>query len=157
MQNIFIGFIISMMTVFTVCAQDNGTNIQQKGNDMKIKIVIGGKVFIAVLYDNKTAKDLILKLPLAINMNELNGNEKYYNFPQKISAGLAECPRTINTGDIMIWSSNCLVLFYKTFSTSYNYIKIGRIENTNGLEAALGKGNVDVTFTKDYYADSPRR
>jgi len=79
-------------------------------------------------------------------MIELNGNEKYYNFPQNLPGETAQCPDTIYAGDIMLWSSNTLVLFYKTFSTRYSYIRIGRIKNTSDLETALGRGNKEVTF-----------
>jgi hypothetical protein len=137
-----------MVISLSACAKSNGTNTQEGESNMKIKIIIGGKEFIAVLYDNETAKDFFSKLPLTVNMNELNGNEKYYNFPQNLHSGIAQCPKTINTGDIMLWSSNCLVLFYKTFSTTYSYIKICRLESVNGLEATLGKGNIEVAFTK---------
>ncbi len=46
----------------------------------------------------------------------------------------------------MLWGNNTLVLFYKSFTTAYNYTRIGRIGNADGLAAALGAGNVEVSL-----------
>ena len=44
----------------------------------------------------------------------------------------------------MLYGSNCLVLFYETFASSYNYTRIGKVDNTAGLTEAVGSGNVNV-------------
>jgi hypothetical protein len=46
----------------------------------------------------------------------------------------------------MLYGSNTLVLLYKSFSTSYNYTRLARIENPSRLAAALASGNTTVKF-----------
>jgi hypothetical protein len=42
---------------------------------------------------------------------------------------------SIKTGDLIFYSSNCLALFYKNFSTSYRYAELGAIEDVSRLTA----------------------
>ena len=82
-------------------------------------------------------------LPLTLNMQELNGNEKYATLPQALPTDAAQ-PGQIQTGDLMLYGSDCLVLFYEDFPTSYSYTPLGKIDDPQGLAQALGAGNVEV-------------
>lgn len=110
-----------------------------------VLITIGNNQFTAILESNTTATEFKKMLPLTINMKDLNSNEKFYDFPFNLPTN-SSIPGTINTGDLMLWGSNTLVLFYRTFTTLYPYTRLGKIENTNGLSQALGTGNVKITF-----------
>ncbi len=122
-------------------------NIDQETDDMttKIRIKVGNQTFMATLLDNASANAFKSTLPLTVNMTELNGNEKYYRFSQNLPANASNV-RTISEGDLMLWGSDTLVLFYETFSTSYSYTRLGKIDKTTGLATALGSGNVKVTI-----------
>lgn len=122
-------------------------NLNENAESMKdtLTITIGGKVFTATLETNATAAAFKAMLPLTIDMQDLNSNEKFFDFSSNLPANAAN-PGTINSGDIMLWGSNTLVLFYKTFSTTYSYTRIGKIENPSGLAVVLGPGNAKVLF-----------
>ena len=99
----------------------------------------------ATLDNNETAKAFKRLLPMTVDMSELHGNEKYYYLSNGLPTASSN-PGTIRTGDLMLYGSTCVVLFYETFSTSYTYTRLGRITNPSGLASALGSGGVNVTF-----------
>jgi hypothetical protein len=108
----------------------------------RLKITIGGNTYTATMYNNTTAAAFKEKLPVTINMAELNGNEKYFDLPYGLPADAAN-PGTIQAGDLMLFGPNTLVLFYKTFSTSYRYTRLARIDNPSRL-TELGSGHYTV-------------
>ena len=112
---------------------------------MTIKITVGGKVFSADIEASETGRAFIAKLPLTLNMSELNGNEKYC-----YGVSLPRADKyfgTIAAGDLMLYSGNCIVLFYGS-AGGYSYTRIGCLQSTDGLAAALGHGSATVTFSR---------
>ena len=153
-----IGCCITTLVSATVCNDDfkitnKSIEIKETYNDKEenavntIKVIVGDKTFNATLYDNETTKEFIDMLPITINMEELNNNEKYYYLENSIKTN-SYCPKNIEAGDIMLYGSNCLVIFYESFSTSYSYTPIGKIDNQSELSEALGAGDVEVIFEK---------
>lgn len=143
---------LAFMSIFmgsaSSCNKEDDKPIIENNTPMvngKIKITVGSKTFAATLLDNNSAKAFKEMLPMTINMIELNNNEKYYDLPNSLPTNSSN-PQTIKNGDLMLYGSKTLVLFYKTFSTSYSYTKLGVIDDVTGLTTALGSGNVTVTF-----------
>ena len=76
-------------------------------NKFEMTVVFGGS-----LADNATAEAFRALFPITVNMSELNGNEKYFYFPEALPATPVR-PGTILTGDLMLYGSSCLVLFLR--------------------------------------------
>lgn len=119
---------------------------QSTGN--LLTITIGSSRFTAALESNPTAEAFKALMPLTVQMDDVNANEKFIRLPQDLPTAPTN-PGTIHTGDLMLYGSDGLVMFYKSFTTSYSYTRIGRVANPSGLEAALGSGSVTVSFTLD--------
>ena len=121
--------------------------IEQKEINMnnKIKVIIGTKVFVVTLFENETAKEFKKMLPITLAMNDLNKNEKYFHFSKSFPIDKFS-PKMINSGDLMLWNDNSLVLFYETFSTNYQYTKVGKIDNPHMLAQTLGSDDIKITF-----------
>lgn len=114
----------------------------------RLTIQVGSSSFTATLEDNETTRAMVERLPMTVSMGELNGNEKYYYLPSGLPTN-SQRPGTLHTGDLMLYGSDCLVLFYETFTSGYSYTRLGSVEDPAGLAAALGRGSVSVTFRAD--------
>ncbi len=125
--------------------QDSGEVPESEPEEIPIVVEVGDRMFSGVLYSQPAAQDLAARLPLTLEMQELNGNEKYFFFSQPLPADACEVEE-IRTGDLMLYQDDCLVLFYQTFSTAYRYTPLGRLDETDGLAEALGSGPVTVTI-----------
>lgn len=126
--------------------EEGEKNMPEEFNN-KVNININGTNYTATLEENNTTKKLINKLPLKITMDELNGNEKYYYMDSSLPTDSKRVGK-IETGDMMLYGSNCLVIFYDSFSTPYSYTRIGKIDNPDSLKSVVGKGNIEVTINK---------
>ena len=144
------GYIVNRDGAWTVQGmvqtRTSGTS-GMEGEETMIPITIqaGGREFSAALQDNATTRALLARLPMTVTMGEMNGNEKYYYLPSPLPTDTRSIG-TIHTGDLMLYGSDCLVLFYENFHTSYRYTRLGALSDPVGLSDVLGGGTVQVTF-----------
>ncbi len=110
-----------------------------------LSLTVGNKAFSAKFYKNQTTQALVEQFPLTIEMSELNGNEKYYYLSNKLPTA-SEQPGEIHVGDIRLYGDDCLVVFYKTFSSSYLYTRLGYIEDAVSFAQTVAGGTTKVTF-----------
>ena len=136
-----------MKRTFTIIVILFSLMAQTNAEEMKIDVTLGNKVYTATISDTETGHAFYNMLPLTLNMTELNGNEKYCYLDTSLPTD-SYSPGTINAGDIMLYGSSCVVLFYETFTSGYSYTRIGAVDDPEGLAQALGSGNVTVKFEK---------
>lgn len=110
-----------------------------------VKMNIEDTTFTANFFDNPTALEIEKLFPMELTMKELNNNEKYHNFSQNFSTN-PQFMKQINTGDIMLYQGNCLVIFYKDFKTNIKYTPIGKINNVENLGIINHSSDITVSF-----------
>lgn len=148
------------MTICAVCLLISGCNDEEKLPVLQtpppvqnptpvakryISITVNGKSFKATLEDKRSARAFAQTLPLEVDMIELNGNEKYFYLDNDLPTDSVRVIQ-IRAGDLMLYESNCVVLFYNDFRTNESYTRLGKIENPDGLAELLGNGNVHIKF-----------
>jgi len=111
-------------------------------------MTVGTRRFAITLADTEAAREFAAMLPLSIDMPDLNNNEKHAELPKSLPTNAIR-PGTIRNGDLMLYGSRTLVLFYLTFNSSYSYTRLGRVDDPAGLAQALGGGSARIEFSKN--------
>lgn len=144
---IYLLLITILLTGCTRVEEKNNINKENTSKESDIvsslNIVINNDNYVLNLESNETVTNLLELLPLEVEMSELNGNEKYIYLDESLPTNSSN-PKHINSGDVMLFGDNCLVIFYKSFDTSYSYTKIGHIDNLKDL----GSNSITVKITK---------
>lgn len=119
-----------------------------KGAGRALNIQVGKKVFQVKLAENASAKALAEKLakgPITISMQDYGGFEKVGAFGFHLAADDEDI--TAEPGDLILYEGNQLVIFYG--SNSWDYTRLGKIQNVTAkeLKEAFGSGAVTVTLS----------
>lgn len=143
--------VVGMLASLTACGgadqvKEQAATDQVEGDHMKI--TAGDATFTATLADNSSVtalKELLAEGPLTIEMRDYANMEKV----GPIGTDLPTNDEQISTGagDIILYQGNSLVIYYDT--NSWNFTRIGKIEDVTGKELleAFGAGDVTVTFS----------
>lgn len=128
----------------TQSTMDAGQNSNGKASE--IQMSLNGSSFQVEMEDNDTAEAFRSLLPCTLSMKELNGNEKYIFLDTKLPADAAN-PGMIQAGDLMLYEDSCIVLFYKSFETSYSYTKIGHVNGFDDEAASMNGDAITAEFS----------
>lgn len=123
----------------------NAMRFEENGT-MKINLQMGDHMFTATLEENPAADSfagLLKNAPLSMQMRDYAGFEKVGSLGTTLPA--SDSQTTTQSGDIVLYNGNQIVIFYG--SNSWSYTRLGRIDDLTGWEAALGNGDLTVTFS----------
>ena len=109
----------------------------------KVILSFNGQSYSATLEDNPSAEafaELLKNGPLTVSTHD------YGNFEKVGSLG-TELPRadeqlTTAPGDIILYQGNQITVYYA--ENTWNFTRLGRIDDPSGLREALGSGDTAV-------------
>ncbi|WP_244168343.1 MULTISPECIES: cyclophilin-like fold protein [Pseudomonas] len=116
--------------------------------ESRMWMTVGEHRFAITLADTEAARAFAAMLPLTIDMPDLNGNEKHAKLPRALPTSSIR-PGTIRNGDLMLYGSQTLVVFYLTFDSVYAYTPLGQVDAPTDLARVLGSGAVRIRFSRD--------
>ncbi|HJD45587.1 MAG TPA: hypothetical protein H9909_01965 [Candidatus Mediterraneibacter norfolkensis] len=116
--------------------------------DRKMIVEVNGKRFTAALEDNEAVDALLTMVqekPITIQMTDYSGFEKVGALGTSLPTSNSQT--TTQSGDIVLYQGNQIVIFYG--SNSWSYTRLGKIDDLTGWKDALGSGDVTVTFSME--------
>ena len=131
----------------TMAVSQDAVGASAQSEETRMWMTVGERRFAITLADTAAAQAFAAQLPLTLEMAELNGNEKHADVKQAFPTEPSR-PGTIHIGDLLLYGSNTVVVFYETFRSSYSYTRLGRVDDPSGLAQALGRGSVRVVFSQ---------
>lgn len=133
-------------TTITTPSDDNQTTKEDETANMKLTLKIDDTEVDVIWADNDSVKALknLAKDGLTINMSKYGGFEQVGSIGSTLPS--SDTRITTSPGDIVLYSSNQIVIFYD--SNTWSYTKLGHI-NLSKSELTDLLGDEDVVVTID--------
>lgn len=100
------------------------------------------------LADNPVANEFLNNIPMSITMTDNGSNSKIYKLEGSIEGNdeSFETVRLAVAGDVLLTRNNELIIYYKGATVNGEYVRLGRIGDTEYLTEAFGTGDVTLDF-----------
>lgn len=111
-----------------------------------VYLTVEGVTFPATFADNQGAEalaDLLTDGPLTLSLEDYSGFEKVGSLGQSLPTSNTHI--STQSGDIVLYQGNQIVLFYG--SNAWSYTRLGQVTDLTGWQEALGHGDVTVTLS----------
>jgi len=124
--------------------QDNSNVVEAN----RMNIQVGDKILTASLVENSSVgalKEALSKGPISINMSDYGSMEKVGSLGMDLPKNDQQI--TTEAGDIILFQGSMFVIYYAP--NSWNFTRLGKIDNVNAeeLKEILGDGNVTITLS----------
>ena len=141
-----------LILLLTACSSEKAsiqtTETNREEPKKMLSIKINGTAFQLELANNRTAKELQKILPNKFSMEDLHQNEKFFDLPENLLRNELAVGK-IEAGDVVLYGDRTLVIFYRSFETSYSYTWIGKILDSEELERVVGNSAVKIKIQKE--------
>lgn len=123
-------------------SQDNSSSQEEP----MLKITVGDQELLATFADNRSAeefRDLLAQGPVTISMDDYGGFEKVGSLGTTLTRN--DTRITTQPGDVILYQGNQITIYYGT--NTWNFTRLAKINDSTDLQAKLGTGTVQVTFS----------
>ena len=128
--------------------QENASTADKVAEEVSdMKMSINGSEVTVAWEDNQAVRDLrtlVAKGPVTVDMSMYGGFEQVGSLGTTLTS--EDKQTTTSAGDIVLYSSNQIVVFYG--QNSWAYTRLGHITDRNArqMKELLGNGNVTITI-----------
>lgn len=122
--------------------QDNSSSQEEP----MLKITVGDQELLATFAENSSAeafRDLLAQGPVTISMDDYGGFEKVGSLGTTLTRN--DTRITTQPGDVILYQGNQITIYYGT--NTWNFTRLAKINDSTDLQAKLGTGTVQVTFS----------
>ena len=123
-------------------SQDNSSSQEEP----MLKITVGDQELLATFAENSSAeefRDLLAQGPVTISMDDYGGFEKVGSLGTTLTRN--DTRITTQPGDVILYQGNQITIYYGT--NTWNFTRLAKINDSTDLQAKLGTGTVQVTFS----------
>ena len=123
-------------------SQDNSSSQEEP----MLKITVGDQELLATFAENSSAEefqDLLAQGPVTISMDDYGGFEKVGSLGTTLTRN--DTRITTQPGDVILYQGNQITIYYGT--NTWNFTRLAKINDSTDLQAKLGTGTVQVTFS----------
>ena len=111
-----------------------------------MKNTVGNYELQAPFADNSSAeewKELLSQGPITVEMEDYGGFEKVGPLGTTLTRNDQQI--TTEPGDVILYQGNQITIYYGT--NSWSFTRLAKIDDPTDLQAKLGDGTVQVTFS----------